>query len=148
MEDMLSLTWAGKMENWYIRLPRLDREIANLYGRFVEYLLKKTQKESFYIFKCDYFSPFILPGPYSKPLRCITCALLILHTLPREVMFCFFVLLGYSFYFNANLSISPLSSVPDRHVLLTYSVSSWLFPLFQWFIYLLNTHVFWQLRLL
>lgn len=146
MEDILSLTWAGKTENWYNGLPRLDSEIANRYGSFAEYL-KKTQKEGLYVFKCDYFSPFILSGPYSKPPGYVTCSLLILppYTALRGgvLIFCFAWL--FLFCFNAKLSISPLPSAPERQVLLSYSISSWLLSysissrLFLWFpIYLLS----------
>lgn len=111
MEDMLSLSWAGKMENWYIRLPRLDREIANLYGRFAEYL-KKTRKG----FMClnVSFSPSLLPASYSKSLGFMTPAnSSSTHWLKGCVLtFCF----GYiPFCFDADLGKSPLPSAPERH---------------------------------
>lgn len=60
-----------------MRLPSLDREIANLYGRFAEYF-KKTQKDGLSIYKHVYFSSSLLPASYSKSPGYITCPLGIL----------------------------------------------------------------------
>lgn len=46
MEDTLSLSWAGQVSSWYIRLPSLDREIANLYERFTEFCQKDTGEKT------------------------------------------------------------------------------------------------------